>query len=98
MDRNLLCRPVCSSVGPCRPAAGITHNEEIGMSAYKIIEVVGTSAKGFDEAVQAAVGSAAKSLRNMRVAEVVKQDVTLDAKGKIKEYRARVALSFKYEA
>lgn len=68
------------------------------MSAYKIIEVVGTSSKGFEEAVQAAVGSASKSLRNLRVAEVVKMDVTVDAKGKIKEYRARVALSFKYEA
>lgn len=68
------------------------------MSAYKIIEVVGTSSKGFEDAVQAAVGSASKSLRNLRVAEVVKMDVTMDAKGKIKEYRARVALSFKYEA
>lgn len=68
------------------------------MSAYKIIEVVGTSPKGWEEAAQAAVGSASKSLRNLRVAEVIKSDLTLDGKGKIKEYRVRVALSFKYEA
>ena len=48
------------------------------MSAYKIIEVVGTSAKSFEEAVQEAVSSASASLRNLRIAEVVKFDVTVD--------------------
>ena len=67
------------------------------MSAYKIIEVVGTSSKSWEDATQQAVSSAAKSLRNLRIAEVIKTDVTVDAKGKIKEYRARVSLSFKYE-
>jgi dodecin len=67
------------------------------MSAYKIIEVVGTHPKNFAGAVEAAVASVSKTVRNLRVAEVVKLDATLDAKGKIKEYRARVALSFKYE-
>lgn len=67
------------------------------MSAYKIIEVVGSSGKSWEDATQQAVASASKSLRNLRIAEVVKMDATLDAKGKIKEYRARVALSFKYE-
>jgi dodecin len=68
------------------------------MSAYKIIEVVGTSPKNFAGAVEAAVASVSKTVRNLRIAEVVKLDATVDAKGKIKEYRARVALSFKYEA
>jgi len=68
------------------------------MSAYKIIEVVGTSPKSFEAAVEAAVGSASKSVRNLRIAEVVKLDATVDNKGKVKEFRARVALSFKYEA
>jgi len=68
------------------------------MSAYKIIEVVGTSAKSWEDATAAAVASASGSLRNLRIAEVLKLDATLDAKGKIKEYRARVSLSFKYEA
>jgi flavin-binding protein dodecin len=67
------------------------------MSAYKIIEVVGTSAKSWEDATQAAVASASKSLRNLRIAEVLKLDATLDKKGKIAEYRARVSLSFKYE-
>ncbi|MGH8429383.1 MAG: dodecin family protein [Solimonas sp.] len=68
------------------------------MSAYKIIEVVGTSSKSWEDATQQAISSASKSLRNLRIAEVVKTDATVDAKGKIKEYRARVALSFKYDA
>ncbi len=67
------------------------------MSAYKIISVVGTSPKGWEEATQAAVASSSKSLRNLRVAQVSQMDVTIDPKGKIKEYRVRVDLSFKYE-
>ena len=64
------------------------------MSAYKIIEVVGTSPKSWEDATQQAIASASKSLRNLRIAEIMKTDVTIDSKGKIKEYRARVALSF----
>ncbi|MGH8455463.1 MAG: dodecin family protein [Stenotrophobium sp.] len=67
------------------------------MSAYKIIEVVGTSAKSWEDATQQAVASASASVRNLRIAEIIKLDATVDAKGKVKEYRARVALSFKYE-
>ena len=67
------------------------------MSAYKIIELVGTSAKSWEDAAQQAVASASKSLRNLRVAEVIQQDATIDAKGKIKEYRIKLSLSFKYE-
>ena len=67
------------------------------MSAYKIIEVVGTSPKSWEAATEAAVSSAASSLRNLRVAEVVTMDVTVGKNGKIKDYRVRVALSFKYE-
>ncbi len=68
------------------------------MSAYKIIEVVGTSEKSWEAATEAAVSSASGSVRNLRIAEVVKMDATVGKKGKIKEYRVRVALSFKYEA
>ncbi len=67
------------------------------MSAYKIISVVGTSPKSWEEATQNAIGSASKSLRNLRVAQVGQMDATVDAKGKVKEYRVRVELSFKYE-
>ncbi len=67
------------------------------MSAYKIIELVGTSPKSWEDATQNAVASASKSLRNLRIAEVTRMDATIDNKGKIKEYRAKVSLSFKYE-
>jgi len=67
------------------------------MSAYKIISVVGTSAKSWEDAAQSAVSAAAKSLRDLRVAKVVEMDVTVDKKGKITSYRSKVELSFKYE-
>jgi hypothetical protein len=67
------------------------------MSAYKIISVVGTSTKSWEDATQAAVSAAAKSLRDLRVAKVVEMDVTVDKKGKITSYRCKVELSFKYE-
>jgi flavin-binding protein dodecin len=67
------------------------------MSAYKIIEVVGTSPKSWAEAAREAVASASKSVRNLRVAEVSRMDATIDAKGKIKEFRVRMNIGFKYE-
>ncbi len=67
------------------------------MSAYKIISVIGTSAKSWEDATQAAVSAASKSLRNLRIANVTDMDVTLDKKGKIDQYRVKVDLSFKYE-
>ena len=67
------------------------------MSAYKVIQVVGTSSKSWEDATQSAVAAASKSLRDLRVAKVVEMDVTMDKKGKITSYRAKVDLSFKYE-
>lgn len=67
------------------------------MSAYKIISVVGTSPKSWEDATKEAVKSASGSLRNLRVAEVSKMDVTIDKKGQISAYRVRVDLSFKFE-
>jgi flavin-binding protein dodecin len=67
------------------------------MSAYKIIELVGTSGKSWEDAAQQAIASASKSLRNLRIAEVLQQDCTIDGKGKVKEYRVKLSLSFKYE-
>lgn len=67
------------------------------MSAYKIISVVGTSSKSWEDATQAAVSAASKSLRNLRIAQVKEMDVTLDKKGKIDQFRVKVDLSFKYE-
>ena len=65
------------------------------MSVYKIVEIVGTSPKSWEDAAQKALATAAKSLEELRVAEVVRQDVTVE-KGKITTFRVRLNLSFKY--
>jgi len=66
-------------------------------SVYSVTEIIGTSANSWEDAAKNAVETAAKSLRDLRIAEVCKLDMRLDA-GKVVEYRARVTLSFKYEA
>jgi flavin-binding protein dodecin len=65
-------------------------------SVYKVIELVGTSSESWEKAATAAVNRAAKSLRDLRVAEVVQQDLVIE-KGKVTAYRTKVKLSFKYE-
>ncbi|HMF82674.1 MAG TPA: dodecin family protein [Acidimicrobiia bacterium] len=65
-------------------------------SVYKVIELVGTSSDGFEQAVSAAVAQASQSLRDLRVAEVTQLDVTIES-GKVSAYRAKVNVSFKYE-
>ena len=62
---------------------------------YKIIELVGSSPKGFEDAVQVAVTEASKSLKDLRIVEVEKFDCKIE-EGKITSYRAKVKLSFKY--
>ena len=66
-------------------------------SVYKVIELVGTSTESWEKAAAAAVGLASQSLRDLRVAEVVQLDMTID-EGKIQTYRAKVKVSFKYES
>lgn len=65
-------------------------------SVYKVIELVGASSTSWEKAAQAAVKRAGKSLRDLRIAEVVQQDVQIE-KGKVKAFRVRMKLSFKYE-
>jgi flavin-binding protein dodecin len=65
-------------------------------SVYKIITVVGTSPKSWEDAATLAVETAAKTLRDLRIAEVEELDMQID-KGKVISYRARVRVSFKYE-
>ena len=65
-------------------------------SVYKIIELVGTSKKSWEEAAKNAVETAAKSLKDLRIAEIVKLDMQID-KNKVVAYRARVNVSFKYK-
>lgn len=64
-------------------------------SVYKIIELVGTSTESWEKAATAAVETAAKSLYDLRIAEIVELDMQL-ADGKVSLYRAKVRLSFKY--
>jgi dodecin len=66
-------------------------------SVYKVIELIGTSKDSWEKAAAVAVGRASKSLRDLRVAEVVKLDLQLDAKGKVEAYRAKLNVSFKFE-
>lgn len=64
-------------------------------STYKIIELVGTSKTSWEEAAKNAVETAGKSLKDLRIAEVIKLDMTVED-GKVTNYRARVTISFKY--
>jgi dodecin len=66
-------------------------------SIYRVTEVIGTSTTSWEEAAKNAVETAAHTLRDLRVGEIVKLDVTID-EGKVTHYRARVNISFKYEA
>ena len=66
-------------------------------SVYKVIELVGTSTESWEKAAAAAVETAAKSLRDLRIAEVVQLDMQLEG-GKVLAYRAKMKLSFKYES
>jgi flavin-binding protein dodecin len=65
-------------------------------SVYRVIEVVGTSTESWEDAAQTAVATASGSLRDLRVAEVTRLDVTVED-GKVASFRARLNLSFKYE-
>lgn len=65
-------------------------------SVYKIVELVGTSSESWEKAAAAAVSQAAKSLRDLRIVEVKELDLQV-ANGKVRAYRARVHVSFKFE-
>ena len=64
-------------------------------SVYKVIELVGTSSESWEKAAALAVETAAKTLRDLRIAEIVQLDMQLD-NGKVVAYRAKVKVSFKY--
>jgi flavin-binding protein dodecin len=69
----------------------------VGNTVYKVVEVIGTSTQSWEDAAKNAVETAVRKLRDLRVAEVVKTDMTVKA-GKVQTYRTRVLLSFKYES
>ena len=67
------------------------------MSVYRVTDVIGTSPTSWEDAANQALVAASGSLRHLRVAEVVAQDIALSADGKIEAYRTKLRISFKYE-
>ena len=66
-------------------------------AVYRVTEVIGTSSNSWEEAAKNAVKTASKSLRDLRIAEITKLDVKIED-GRITQFRARLALSFKYDS
>jgi flavin-binding protein dodecin len=78
------------------PEEDIMAKKKGGEGVYRVIDVIGTSKDSWEDAAKSAVGTAAKSLRDLRIAEVTKMDMKCQG-GKVVAYRVRVQLSFKYE-
>jgi len=68
----------------------------MGESVYKVIELIGTSSESWEKAAAAAVEKASKTIRDLRVAEIVQLDLQI-VEGKVEQYRAKIRVSFKYE-
>jgi len=66
-------------------------------SVYRVTEVIGTSSQSWEDAARTAVSTAGASIRDLRVAEVLRQDVTIED-GKVSEFRVRLGISFKYDS
>lgn len=85
-----------SGVTRIEPRALDEEGGYMAESVYKLIELVGTSPDSWEKAAAAAVEMAAKSLRDLRIAEVVEMDMHLE-NGKVMSYRTKIRVSFKYE-
>jgi flavin-binding protein dodecin len=102
LDRKLgarLTKPAPFEAASPDRAAGRTRatwEDSMAESVYKVVELVGTSTESWEKAAAAAVERASKSLRDLRVAEVVEQDLVIE-KGKVEAYRTKLKVSFKYE-
>jgi flavin-binding protein dodecin len=79
------------------PCINTEWEDDMPESVYDVILLIGSSKESWEKAAANAVEQASKSLRNLRVAEIVELDMQLDAKGKVEAYRAKVRLSFKVE-
>jgi dodecin len=69
----------------------------MGDGVYRVTEVIGVSGDSWEAAARNAVETAAKTVRDLRIAEVIRQDVSIEG-GKIKDYRVRLGISFKYDS
>ena len=67
------------------------------MSVYRVTEVIGVSTESWEAAARTAIETAAGSVRELRIAEVIRQDVTIE-NGQVTGYRVRLAISFKYDS
>jgi dodecin len=85
----------CDKLAAAAPQRGTWSRESV-MSVYRVTEIIGTSSTSWEDAAAEAIRTAAGTLRDLRVAEVVKQDIHLDEDGTI-TYRTKLQLSFKYE-
>ncbi|MGZ6672544.1 MAG: dodecin family protein [Solirubrobacteraceae bacterium] len=74
-----------------------TGGSSMADSVYRVTEVIGVSTESWEAAARSAVETAAKTVRDLRIAEVVRQDVTIED-GQLKNYRVRLAVSFKYDS
>ena len=75
----------------------MARKREANDGVYRVIDVIGTSTQSWEDAASNAVATASKSLRDLRIAEVSKLDVKIED-GKVVQFRARLALSFKYDS
>jgi dodecin len=76
---------------------GFTASRRVVMSVYKVIDVIGTSSDSWEDAAAEALRTVRQTIRDVRVAEVVKQDIHLEDDGEI-TYRSKLQISFKYES
>lgn len=67
-------------------------------SVYRVTDVIGVSSESWEAAARSAVETAANTIRDLRVAEVVRQDVVIDEQGRIVDFRVRLTISFKYDS
>jgi dodecin len=76
---------------------GFTASRRVVMSVYKVIDVIGTSSDSWEDAAAEALRTVRQTIRDVRVAEVIKQDIHLEENGEI-TYRSKLQISFKYES
>jgi flavin-binding protein dodecin len=94
-SRAVVVQPL-TLTGAMRMIARITGGLEMAESVYKVVELVGTSTDSWERAAAAAIERAGQTLRDLRIAQVVEQDVVLEG-GKVQAYRTKLKVSFKYE-
>ncbi len=84
-------------VGSLTDKSDESEGEQMADSVYRVTEIIGISSESWEQAARNAVETAATRVRDLRVAEVVRQDLAIE-NGGVKNYRVRLAISFKYES